>query len=562
MFPVEPERSEDRGASRNVESFSHSSRVTIQDEATINTIGRDQIITNNIYYSFRQAHDTREEDGDEDEYDYIKRGHIRAIKELGRDIWSEHRGNGEWVVTASRHYHTALIHGTKTKWTMFTYHGPGAHVKWKQDFLQYAHSNLSPNTWQLFGINKSTVPALLFHSELLPAAYVLFKGPDFWMSLYVGLFRESVFNIWFDTDRNCLCDGPMLKHDWSNDYTNYLMPGFRKWGDKKIQLSPNLNVIKQTSSAKSFAQLHQSGFHLLDILVLNVAMGLAKQYWIYPNQSEGESRRKFRFDTIYSGSRNPEPLVRLPASTMRFRWYSEECIAQDIQGKLTRVNFRGAQYTGRGQAVIYLNSPGVIPLDQTSWMIWLSQSSRVFDRLNIPMHDRDELFILPYPVVYFFLEEGTIPDSVCIDESSQSAPVFLFIHNIPANVEYSEDTLATWAQEKSYYWSCDKNGKTPIPKDQWKTLGLPFPNVSSSGFLGHTASSYIYSALQEWQIARGFDPGTDEYAKSLGPGYEKEVEMLAEPMKSRFGELDGEKWNGKEEDEEGMTRCILSICQN
>ncbi|KAF5348750.1 hypothetical protein D9757_014132 [Collybiopsis confluens] len=509
--PVEPARSEDRGASRNVESFSHSSRVTIQDQATINTIGRDQIITNNIYYSFEQAHDTKEDDGDEDEYDYIKRGHIRAIRELGRDIWSEHRGNGEWVVTASRHYHTALIHGTKTKWTMFTYHGPGAHTKWKQDFLQYAHSksvSLSPNTWQLFGINKSTVPALLFHSELLPAGYVLFNGPDFWMSLY-----ESVFNVWFDTHRNCLCDGPMLKHDWSNDYTNYLMPGFQKWGNKKIQLSPNLNVIKQTSSAKSFAHLYQFGFHLLDNLVLNVAMGLAKQYWIYPNESEGESRRKFRFDTVYAGSRNPQPLVRLPASTIRFRWYSEECIAQDMEGKLTRVDFRGAHYTGRGQAVIYLNSPGVIPLDQTSWMIWLSQLSRVFDHLNIPMHDRDELF------------------------------------------KYSEETLAAWAQEESYYWSCDNNGKTPIPKDQWKTLGLPYPNVNSNGFLGHTASSYIYSALQEWQTARGFHSEMDEYAKSLGPGYENEVEILVEPMKSRFEVLDEEKWNGEEE--EGMTQWYI-----
>ncbi|KAL0564673.1 hypothetical protein V5O48_017369, partial [Marasmius crinis-equi] len=84
----------------------------------------------------------------------------------------------------------------------------------------------------------------------------------------------------------------------------------------------------------------------------------------------------------------------------------------------------------------------------------------------------------------------------------------------------------------SIFWSFDPDGQNPIAADLCQHLGLPISLELHCE--EHYWSPGIYKALQTYQIARGFDPKTTEFARHNGYNIFEAVEQT---LSSHFEEI-------------------------
>ncbi|KAF9257698.1 hypothetical protein L218DRAFT_829627, partial [Marasmius fiardii PR-910] len=68
-----------------------------------------------------------------------------------------------------------------------------------------------------------------------------------------------------------------------------------------------------------------------------------------------------------------------------------------------------------------------------------------------------------------------------------------------------------------HYWSFDNAGKTRIPKRRCQYFGLPTKfELKLHSFRQYSWPTEVYQNLHRWQVARGFDPTTRDFAHYLG----------------------------------------------
>ncbi|KAF9257166.1 hypothetical protein L218DRAFT_843579, partial [Marasmius fiardii PR-910] len=92
---------------------------------------------------------------------------------------------------------------------------------------------------------------------------------------------------------------------------------------------------------------------------------------------------------------------------------------------------------------------------------------------------------------------------------------YLILNPIPELSDGSPD-INTWMSGRNlYYWSSDSDGESVMPENQCVSLGLPsfVPHVE---YYTCTWNPGIYNLICEWQKAKGFDPTTADFARSLG----------------------------------------------
>ncbi|KAF9256253.1 hypothetical protein L218DRAFT_1007599 [Marasmius fiardii PR-910] len=144
------------------------------------------------------------------EFSEVKRGDIYKDK----DICYSWRlcSNGKDDTEAAVYTAQIMIAGRfgDSKFTVKTYDGQNGKKEWRRDFLKCSRD--SHGDVPLFGYNKSSVPLLIFHGELVPIAHV---------ETQVGLLGEMYFNIlkrvlgclknelWMDPTNGRFCRGPV-----------------------------------------------------------------------------------------------------------------------------------------------------------------------------------------------------------------------------------------------------------------------------------------------------------------------------------------------------------------
>ncbi len=84
-----------------------------------------------------------------------------------------------------------------------------------------------------------------------------------------------------------------------------------------------------------------------------------------------------------------------------------------------------------------------------------------------------------------------------------------------------------------YFWSHDRRGRIPLSSDKCKYFGLPFKLKLEVKHYREAWPTKIYTILHEYQISRGFNPRTTDFAQSL-----QYIIFEVVPPDSRFQEVD------------------------
>ncbi|ESK91285.1 hypothetical protein Moror_2830 [Moniliophthora roreri MCA 2997] len=152
---------------------------------------------------------------------------------------------------------------------------------------------------------------------------------------------------------------------------------------------------------------------------------------------------------------------------------------------------------------------------------WLSQSSWILDALNIT-EGKENLFIIKPPFLqisstlheydgltaFFNLCDGKPP----IEGSpSPSLPIYLFLYPLPESIS----EFASW-RHQPYFWSFDETGQSKMSEveyERWEFLTIT--HKISGNFSTSKWPTYVYTALQDWQKACGYNPATSDWARSM-----------------------------------------------
>ncbi|KAG7097643.1 hypothetical protein E1B28_004975 [Marasmius oreades] len=143
----------------------------------------------------------------------------------------------------------------------------------------------------------------------------------------------------------------------------------------------------------------------------------------------------------------------------------------------------------------------------------------------------------------------TSGSSIRQQQRSEDPPIYFFLHLLPSVPLLEDDSVLS-----THTWSYHENGETPIPHHHCEYLGLPTKlNVEFSS-RAHRWPSETYKNIHKWQVARGFDPTTADFACYLKyPIYE----VLPESDAGRFEELNidqSEALSGRSPAEERLSQ--------
>ncbi|KAJ8079959.1 hypothetical protein PM082_016784 [Marasmius tenuissimus] len=147
---------------------------------------------------------------------------------------------------------------------------------------------------------------------------------------------------------------------------------------------------------------------------------------------------------------------------------------------------------------------------------WLSQAVYVFNVLGVPREEW-EGYTLGDTIMDLYLFSHRGNTQVPLD-AQLKPPCYLFVLPPPRLPDTTPD-VASWLQapaESLYYWSLDPNGDSVMPETQRVALGLPlyYQNVIPLE-LGQWKAE-VYDLVRQWQEAKGFDPATTDFARSMG----------------------------------------------
>ncbi|KAF9254112.1 hypothetical protein L218DRAFT_627479 [Marasmius fiardii PR-910] len=161
--------------------------------------------------------------------------------------------------------------------------------------------------------------------------------------------------------------------------------------------------------------------------------------------------------------------------------------------------------------------------------IWLAQASHLFERLNIPWNDWESYGFI-YSVSLELVPLHT--DGTCtfpFNDDMFKFPFYLFAHPYPRFSDGFPDLVSLTSSTDLYYWSSDPDGHSKMTEEEHVALGLPCYVPKMEIFM-NTWSLEDYDFMQAFQEAKGFDPATTDFARSIGVP----ILEIVYPEKNRF----------------------------
>ncbi|KAG7096307.1 hypothetical protein E1B28_003753 [Marasmius oreades] len=132
---------------------------------------------------------------------------------------------------------------------------------------------------------------------------------------------------------------------------------------------------------------------------------------------------------------------------------------------------------------------------------WLSQASAVFHKLGVSLDE--DLGDYRFIVTDLKLDGQINRDEVFWQRRHRHGPIYLYI--------------PPFRRRSRVFWSSDENGKTRISNRTCRYLGLPAGRCVTNGARSwwHSWPTQVYKDIRKWQVSRGFDPTTTDFARYL-----------------------------------------------
>ncbi|ESK81324.1 hypothetical protein Moror_12109 [Moniliophthora roreri MCA 2997] len=524
--------------------FNRSSQFSIKGKNSFNHVHGDQTI---IKLKTREVKRT-----EYDEFEYIKRGHVISVEDLGTVDWNWIWQNGEIVGRhkAQKMICTVKLVDRQSKYTAMIYEGEDARRLWEEDFRRFSRTH----NLQLFGINRSAIPALIFHHELIPCAH--FYTGSFWMHVYIQYLATNMgcwdYMLWMNTTSGVFFsgpDGPRTQFRHLIARAPIVVPSTIDMlkGDASIRFFSKYGRSVDNSVLECASDNHELTF--LDDLFLRMAEDHRSEDANHPDRSSAMPRYLrglwwnppdhlpinviggLRFDTVYSPSLEA---VARPREARPLWWWREMDGLVDrteLDGGLIRFELDPVQ----GEHVDLKAGYNW----QRFWEEWLSQSLQVFDALGVTEGKENFFIVEPPDLVLQSTQRLTTPPTLHNAEhpieETLPTPIYLFVHSLPTTLS----ELVSWMERPRYFWSFDETGQSRLSEEECERWSLPVL-VPNTGYLDqvelYSWPTHVYTALRDWQKARGFDPTTSDWARSRGHpewesiGTEDRFVLVEEPL--------------------------------
>ncbi|KAF9262445.1 hypothetical protein L218DRAFT_1000650 [Marasmius fiardii PR-910] len=478
-----------------MEVLTGATGVTI-DRSHFSNVGRDQYNNYTIRQTIVQTgHKRRVDRGllKLSEFTEVKRGDIYKDTNVCHS-WKLF-SNGKDETEAAIYYaeiNTAGSFGQR-KFTIKAYHGRNAKKEWERDFLK-CYKDWTGDI-PLFGYNRSPeVPLLIFYGELVPFAHIQNQVGNvgrFYLELLKNALGCSRDEVWLDPIKGRFCRGPAGPQClvWFDQFDHVAVPSDAEFLKEDV-------VIRYFSSIK-----YDSG--LLGGLHYSSHTEVIEVPEVIP-----------RFPIVISSLTNS-----VIAFARDVRWWScKGCLGgeQMMSDGATRFRLAGNRRYIEGRS-------------NGETHAWLSQALSVFRAHNIQLGENYANYNLIYPS---FRLTGTLQRSKCQRQRRRLyEPIYFFVLPSPS------------FHTPFYFWTLDPLGRYSLSPAMCKYLGLPLKISLNVMRFQESWPTKVYEQISAYQIARGFDPKTTDFARSFGfPVFE-----IVAPQ-NRFQDVHIEEANNCESD--------------
>ncbi|KAK1219298.1 hypothetical protein PQX77_017987 [Marasmius sp. AFHP31] len=404
-----------------------------------------------------------------DEYYYVKRGAIYKLRENGRYLWEKGERWRSWVRRLGRanrvSYAVEIVDRPGKVFTLVEYSGPEAKQAFEKDFAMLI-SELTLNGAQVYGYNLSAAPSILMYNELVPAAQV---NAGIIGRVYLSTIRWQLRcrngELWLDPARGVFCrglPGPTLQLT------------IRDFGSEELPLTAEL--VQEDVLLRFLAGLKSK--HVDDVVVIGVA---------FSGALTDVPERVVRPTVIST-------LTNAPIVVANNTWTSFGDSLSD--GKLLADGM--ARFTLAGGDSLLL---------EWNWdakRAWMAQAWSVFGARGISMED-------DLSVYHLLFHRASLSGRLSYSEARRQfqKPIYLFVRPLPFDLDDGRTSSV-------HFWSFDEDGHSPLSRNLCLDFGLPTTFGISQFSWSCSWSSDAYDSLRQYQILRGFDPSTADFAQSLG----------------------------------------------
>ncbi|THU95061.1 hypothetical protein K435DRAFT_859913 [Dendrothele bispora CBS 962.96] len=459
------------------------------------------------------------------------------------------------------------------------YGGEDAQAAWERDFL-FCSTNHHPNIAHLFGLTWSAFsPGLVFYNDLIPVRQLWDNGSAIIQCYIAHRFRKDIYSqsdhrflsvidsiigdrwnaTFLQPDTGLFCISPI--HSFQDDGNrpslgwrdpqepalsplpvasyddSYILSHYSKWarGDISPELAFQKDVSFRSSSSHSFDHNPKKPVPLAVI----TSTAPDKTPTII-GKFKNLQHRVVREEVLHPSSlQNTQNMFKTKDKEMEVTiWMDKWQVGGGFVGQKKEPSSETGlkRWTRVPYDQLWSYSPGRCPhfdyrclnycsrLVCIDWNVrdwlsasWLSQAQYLCDTVNGLYKDVLESAALLSQVQFDLWPNNESHHSLLHPDYRK---IFLFIAPITITASHSSETSGSnvcWGNGDNnfYYWSFDPDGSHPLSKRVTEALGLPKLTPKAELWLDKFAD-YQYEATRQFQIFRGYNPSTQEFAQRHG----------------------------------------------
>ncbi|KAL0567809.1 hypothetical protein V5O48_014185 [Marasmius crinis-equi] len=352
---------------------------------------------------------------------------------------------------------------------------------------------LTAGPFQVFGIN-TTVPTVLFYDERQPLANFL-SSLGFWGKCYLEALRVTQFGgcsdnkIWLDPKKGELCQGP------EGPGCEIPIEPPDDWESGRVPCSAEL--LQDDSCLRFLASCKSKDVDrwITRLIAWEFSAGVSLEV--------PEVHQPTIFSTLTDATIAVSGGVRYEGGCLGEKEVTENGETRDKGDWLT-----------------------LWTEEEEEREVWMSQASSVFHQRGVSLDDDLSQYKLTLPRLYMY---GHLLTSETTRQRCREKTIYLFVHPLTPSTPMEDCTTSSL-----HHWSFDPTGQHPLPAEMCKDLGLPtILNFEVYPPYQYCWNNKAYKWMHEYQLARGFNPKTPDFARHLGfPVYQVQSDS------NRFEDID------------------------